>query len=620
MSAASPRARIAIAAVAAAGVATLCLAPAAMGRQAAGPRCVPARLNVSAVLPGTSLTVSPLPGSDDASPQTQISLLGVPAAELQGVRVTGSRSGAHRGGLRAYSQGDGASFLAARPFLAGETVAVQGSIVATPAGPIRFGFRFTVAHEDVLPRVIPPHVHARDLNEKQQFHSQPLLQPPALTISARSPATAPGLVFAAPYGGPGASGPMIFDEAGNLVWFHPLAQGTEATNLQLQQLDGNPVLSWWQGYIAPQGFGDGEEIIADSSYRQIASVHAGNGYAADLHDFHLTGANTALLTAFAPIDCDLAAVGGPRASAVSDSLIQEVDLATGLVRREWHGLDHVALGDSYSAPAGASLAWPYDYLHLNSVDPPAGGRTLLSARNTWALYELDWSTGQVLTRIGGRHSDVKLLAGAATAYQHDAARLPDGTISIFDNGGLPKVHAESRGVLVEVDPDTKTDTILAQYEHPSPLTSGSQGNVEVLANGDVFIGWGAAPYFSEFSAGGQLLFDAHMPGSYESYRAYRFPWTGAPATLPAIAVSPPAGAAAQGAAPLTVYASWNGDTRTASWRVLAGPSAQQLSPVAAAPRSGFETAISVPAPQPFIAAQALDASGTVLATSPAIAG
>ena len=160
---------------------------------------------------------------------------------------------------------------------------------------------------------------------------------------------------------------------------------------------------------------------------------------------------------------------------------------------------------------------------------------------------------------------------------------PNGTISIFDNGAVPKVHAQSRGVLVEVDPDTKTDTILAQYEHPSPLTSGSQGNVQVLANGDVFIGWGSAPYFSEFSAGGQLLFDAHMPGSYESYRAYRFPWTGAPATPPAIAVSPPAGAAAQGAAPLTVYASWNGDTRTASWRVLAGPSAQQLAPVAAAP-------------------------------------
>ena len=47
----------------------------------------------------------------------------------------------------------------------------------------------------------------------------------------------------------------------------------------------------------------------------------------------------------------------------------------------------------------------------------------------------------------------------------------------------------------------------------------------------MFVGWGSEPYFSEYSAGGQLLFDAHMHGSYESYRAYRFPWIGAPTSV-----------------------------------------------------------------------------------------
>ena len=95
----------------------------------------------------------------------------------------------------------------------------------------------------------------------------------------------------------------------------------------------------------------------------------------------------------------------------------------------------------------------------------------------------------------------------------------------------------------------------------------------------MFVGWGSEPYFSEYSAGGQLLFDAHMHGSYESYRAYRFPWTGAPGGAPAIA------AAAASGGRVTVYASWNGDTRTASWRVLAGASAQTLAPVASAARA-----------------------------------
>ncbi len=87
---------------------------------------------------------------------------------------------------------------------------------------------------------------------------------------------------------------MIFDQAGNLVWFHPLPAGTAAaTNLQVQQLGGQPVLTWWQGYIPPQGFGEGEEIIDNAAYQQIGRVHAGNGYKADLHDFHITQQGTA---------------------------------------------------------------------------------------------------------------------------------------------------------------------------------------------------------------------------------------------------------------------------------------------------------------------------------------
>ena len=99
-----------------------------------------------------------------------------------------------------------------------------------------------------------------------------------------------------------------------------------------------------------------------------------------------------------------------------------------------------------------------------------------------------------------------------------------------------------------------------------PLAAGSQGDIQTLENGNVFIGWGAEPYFSEFSASGQLLYDAHMHGTYQSYRTYRFAWTGAPSDAPAIA-------ATKTAAQMTVYASWNGDTRTASWQVLAGPTA-----------------------------------------------
>jgi hypothetical protein len=576
-------------------------------------RCTPSALNGSAVLPGTGLAVSPLPDSYDASTQTQISLLGAPPGAIGAVHVTGSQTGSHSGRLLAYSQGDGASFVPAHGFLPGETVTVRGT-VRVGAREQPFAYHFVVAHQDPVDyaaAVAVPHDYA----EMQHFNSRPELQPPVLVVTQRSPQATPGDLFTAPYGGPGSSGPMIFEESGNLVWFHPLPKGTEATNLQVQQYDGQPVLSWWQGRIPPQGFGQGEEIIDNTAYQEIGRVHAGNGYLADLHEFHITPQGTALLTVFDPIDCDLSSLGGPSGGAVTDSIFQEIDLRTGLVRREWDSLDHVGLGDSYSPATSANTIWPFDYFHLNSIDQLADGTTLISARNTSTLYELSTLTGQVLTRIGGKHSSVKLTAGAATAYQHDATMLANGTISVFDNGGVPKVHAQSRGLILAVNPEARTDEVVAEYEHAAPpLSSGSQGNVQALADGDVFIGWGAEPYFSEFSAGGQMLYDAHWHVTYQSYGSYRFSWSGSPSEPPAIA------AASSSGGQVTVYASWNGDTRTTSWRVLAGPSAQQLTPVASAARSGFETTIVAPVAEAYVAVQALGAAGEVLGTSRTIAG
>jgi hypothetical protein len=576
-------------------------------------QCAPSVLNRSAVLPGTSLAVSPLPDSYDASPNTQISLLGAPAGALHDISISGSQTGKHSGHLKTYSQGDGASFVPSKPFRPGETVDVRGKL--TSAGKTHvFAFHFVPAHLDVLPHAAAARI-ASDPGEVQSFHSQPQMKPPSLIVTAHSSQASPGEIFSTPYNGPGQAGPLILDEAGNVVWFHPLPSGTDATNLQVQQLEGKPVLTWWQGYIPPQGFGQGEEVILNSDYQQVARVHAGNGFTADLHDFHITPQDTAVLTVFDPVDCNLSSVGGPSGGAVTDAIFQEVDLRTGLVRREWHSLDHVSLSDSYSTATTTSTKWPFDYFHVNSVDQLPSDRTWISARNTWTLYELNTFTGQILLHVGGKHSSVKLASGATTAFQHDATVLPNGTISVFDNGGVPKVHAESRGLVLAVNPLAKTDTVLAQYEHSAALSSGSQGNIQQLTNGSMFVGWGAAPYFSEFSASGQLLFDGHMHGSYQSYRTYRFPWTGTPTSPPAIAA-----VAASPGGPATVYASWNGATLLASWRVLAGPSPTQLAPVTAATRAGFETAITTPGPAPYVAVQALEAAGGVLATSPTIKG
>ena len=99
--------------------------------------------------PPPTEVISPLPGTPDASPDTQISFLGAPASQLRNISVVGSRSGTHSGRLRFYSTHTGGSFLPTRPFIAGETVTVKAQIVGNGA-PLTVGTTFTVSQPVTL--------------------------------------------------------------------------------------------------------------------------------------------------------------------------------------------------------------------------------------------------------------------------------------------------------------------------------------------------------------------------------------------------------------------------------------------------------------------------------------
>jgi hypothetical protein len=590
--------------------ATLVLVPAFASAAASrsAPSCTPATIDNSAVLSGL-VSVSPMPGSRDASPHTQISFLGVPAKELSAIRVQGSRTGFHAGRLHPYSQGNGGSFLLARPFAEGERVTVRGRLrIGTSVRPL-FD-QFAVADHDSI-SFTPETVQSGVAADVQGFVSRPDLHPPAVTVSVQSSTVAPGDEFVAPYTGPGQAGPMILDPSGGLLWFKPLHTHSSATNLRVQEYERRPVLTWWQGIASVHGFGRGEDVIDDATYTDVARVSAGNGYQADLHEFQLTPRGTALITVYAPILCNLSRVGGPAYGAVTDGMIQEIDVSTGLVEREWTSLDHVALSESYELARQSNTTSPFDFFHINSIELEADGSLLTSGRNTRAIYDVDGRSGQIIWRLGGRRSSFTMGPGTGIAYQHDPRELPDGTISVFDNGASPTVHPQSRGVILRVDPQRKLVTRVNEIVHTPRLVAESQGNLQSLPNGDWFIGWGQVPRFSEFGAGGQLLFDARFPAGTQSYRSFRLPWTGMPAHAPSLGFRPSPGGGG------VVYASWNGATLVSSWRVLAGTSPTALNAVAQAQREGFETAVSLPAATigPYVAVQALDASGRVLGVS-----
>ena len=437
------------------------------------------------------------------------------------------------------------------------------------------------------------------------FRSRPDLAP--ASVQVETPArdgTSPGYVFVALKEGAGEHGPMIIDDFGQLAWF---GKYSSARDFKMQYYRGSPVLTWWEGRVVA-GHGVGEFVIFDDSYREVARVRAGNGYQGDLHEFLITPRDTALLTIYHPMHADLSSVGGRDDGAVWDGIVQEVDIETGQVLFEWHSLEHVGVDESYVRPQH-DPAYTYDYFHVNAIHVDTDDNLLVSARNTWTVYKVERDTGGVIWRLGGKKSDFEMGPGTQSAFQHDARRREDGTIAIFDNGAHPKVRPQSRGIVVGLDEKAMKATLVREYASPEGLLATSQGNMQSLANGNVFIGWGSEPFVSEFSQNGKLLFNTRLPPDGESYRAFRFPWNGHPTEAPAVAVERRSGDE------VVLYASWNGATDVAAWEVLAGPSPGRLEPLGSVPWDGFETAMLAQTSGAYVAVRAKHRSGRGLGTS-----
>jgi hypothetical protein len=452
-------------------------------------------------------------------------------------------------------------------------------------------------------------------NEVQgmSFVSRPDLRPPRVLIrhhgsrlSGRGPSNPPYIFLAArTYLSDAESQPglMVVDRRGALVWFRPLTT-LAPFDFQVQEYQGRPVLTWWQGKVV-NGYGLGNGELAGTDYKGLLEVRAGDGLQADLHELLLTSRGTALITAFARVSADLSSVGGPSHGTLLTGHAQEVDLATGKLLMDWDSLGHVRLDETYQKYSPG----PFDYFHINSIAEAPDGNLIISARNTWAIYKVDRSSGRIMWRMNGKRSDFAMPGPARFYWQHDARPHGTARMTVFDDGATPSEERQSRGLLLSMDEAKRRVTLLTAFEHPAGFLSANQGNVQLLPDGRAFVGWGNQPYFSEFAPDGELLLDGELPIGYHSYRAYTREWSGRPTSPPDVAArGNPAGGN-------IVYASWNGATEVHRWVVLAGGTPGTLGQVGAQDKSGFETEIAVNSNEPYFAVVALDASGREIGRS-----
>ena len=402
-------------------------------------------------------------------------------------------------------------------------------------------------------------------------------------------------------------GPMVLDSQGSLVWTD--TQYREPYNLQVQTYKNESYLTFWAGDDGVRGHGQGTYYMLNSSYHLAHTVTGANNFSGDLHEFSILSiSNTALLTIYPLIEADLrSANSGPENGWVWDSGFQEINIDTGEALFEWKASEHVPFQQSYATRGDgyfADSAW--DWFHVNSVDKDPQGNYLISSRYMHALLYIDGCTGEIIWQLGGKdnmfrditnyddHPD--FYSAAAMAQQHHARWRDNYTsITLFDNGIAEE--EPSIGMWIDIDVASMTVQTRQVYVAPDELFAESQGNMLVMENGNVLLGFGHEAQYTEFTKDGKPLCDVHFgpksgfrTGTVESYRVEKGHWVGTPTTPPQVFIE------SDYVTERTIlYVSWMGATEVERWSIegKGERSKNGFAEVAVMMKDGFESVIDL---------------------------
>ena len=416
----------------------------------------------------------------------------------------------------------------------------------------------------------------------------------------------PGYWFIAPYAllgrkqrGEAWIGPYIYDGKGDLIWTGArLFDNFNIFDFRPTEIRGENMLT---AIYKREDAG----VILDNSYRIRQMVQWPGGHdAANMHEFTLfdNGTKALMLTASnqhlsGPSVRKLGHKGDCMVNA--DGLI-ELDITTSppTTLFNWSFVDHMSL-DETTYPTQLDVdkecrdGW--DAHHCNAIDRFENGDYLVSCRHTDALYKISRENGSILWRLGGTKSDFKFAKDAKFSRQHHARIVEQNEthtiISLFDNaraeGMKTATYDYTRGLILSLH-DSSAE-VVAEYPHPDHEWSTSRGSLEILPNGNVFMGWTFHSRISEHAPDGKLLMKAKLPPKKNTYRAYKSAWVGQPVDPPDVWAH-----TVESGSPFRysteIYVSWNGATEVAKWNMYRSNSkGRKEALLKSVQKNGFET-------------------------------
>lgn len=485
-----------------------------------------------------------------------------------------------------------------------------------------------------------------DTSGSAPYISRPDLLPAILNVSKyEANSTSNWSIFLSPWGSNvlGSSmGPHIFNSDGSLIWSGYGNIASMVMNFRPFDYSNDSKISFFTGVTVNSGIGMGRYAIMDNHYTIEKRLGLSSPFLHDLHEFQMTGENTAAFTTYQPVPYDFT---GNFTDAVGEGWVYqnvaiEIDMTTDEILFQWNSLEHVPISDSMVLSAldseGFDDGTPFDYMHMNSIQKDEQGNYLISSRHIWSLFYVNGTDGSVIWTMssGNATSDWDINEDAKFAFQHHARFVSAESIglnsqtdtrymTVFDNEAseftsISTFQPNSRGILLKLQEYTDSSnssigrvSLLLELSPPSDNSpSSSQGSVQVLPNGNFFVGWGSEPAMSEFDSSGVSVFEARF--SDNSYRAFKGKWSASP--LETIAISAQ-GFEANGSTALAV--SWNGATDVSSYDLYGGNSSHSLARITNLNKTSFEDKYLADSLYKFVKVEALAINGSVLGNNTA---
>jgi arylsulfate sulfotransferase len=362
------------------------------------------------------------------------------------------------------------------------------------------------------------------------------------TASAQLPADFPTVTVTTNYAA-GVGNGYIF-EAVNLpapgVGYYAMILGNDGTPLWYTPLTN----ACWDFKVLPNGYlhyaqqiralsytGGGDVIhqILDGNYYLTESIHGGNGYAAEAHDFKLLPNGNVLLVGYylTRVDMSQVVTNGNPAALVSGAVLQELDAQRNVVW-QWRAWDHYPFTSQWVNSTAAVIS----EFHINCLFLDNDSNLVVSTPN-W-VKKINRQTGDIMWHLGGTENQFTFVGvtqqqGVNDFNSHAINRLPNGDVLLYNNSAFGQPGSTSSVHEYSLDETNKIATHVWTYS-PAPGVSGPfQGSAQRLDNGNTFIGWGGLPGVTKVActevSGTNVVFQMKFDNTNViSYRAFRFPY------------------------------------------------------------------------------------------------